>query len=513
MDASHFHQTAAAVAAAATTTRAATSRSPCSTPSKRRVLGVLDGNARVSPSPSKSGLHKLPSPLKSSIKSAFTIRADTDNDENAVDKTKGCLLFSPPPTRCVGSSGPGLSPSKKTLGNSSFSSQSPSALSPPTTSDGSSRKRRCEQGEPSPAADIADSPSRKRVCLTGDDALRPAASAPSPVPARPRSASPDTDGPSVFDLSTADNTQTTLLTEPEDAVSTGPTGTGPMLAAGAVTPARRLTREQAREKAEILRLRLGLASYKVRTGQTDMPLDQLEAIARAKRRRAETVSLARESHRHPVSGPVSASSPPPMTTTMITTTAMAPKRHPLPSAPVRRPLSSAGASATLRRPSSAFHHHNHQPPYQPSHHHHHHHHRTQSDPRPRSHTYSHHHHHHQNREHDDTYPSRYQRRQSESSLLPDTAVLPTPTSATSFTSSFNRPPPPPAAAAAATVAAAVDNDAWRRSRRPRTTSAASSLASGVSLSLHSVGEEDEDEDDEDRGGAASGLLSLSQARD
>ncbi|KAG9257216.1 uncharacterized protein F5Z01DRAFT_648036 [Emericellopsis atlantica] len=41
------------------------------------------------------------------------------------------------------------------------------------------------------------------------------------------------------------------------------------------SPARTLTREQARERAEILRLRLGLASYKVRTGQTNVPLEDL----------------------------------------------------------------------------------------------------------------------------------------------------------------------------------------------------------------------------------------------
>ncbi|KAG7138482.1 hypothetical protein HYQ46_008321 [Verticillium longisporum] len=37
-----------------------------------------------------------------------------------------------------------------------------------------------------------------------------------------------------------------------------------------------LTREQAREKAQILRLRLGLANYKLRTGQADVPLERLQ---------------------------------------------------------------------------------------------------------------------------------------------------------------------------------------------------------------------------------------------
>jgi len=45
-----------------------------------------------------------------------------------------------------------------------------------------------------------------------------------------------------------------------------------------VSPAPRiLTRDEAREKAEILRLRLGLAGYKVRTGQTSVPLANLVA--------------------------------------------------------------------------------------------------------------------------------------------------------------------------------------------------------------------------------------------
>ncbi|KAI1643827.1 uncharacterized protein F4817DRAFT_348416 [Daldinia loculata] len=59
-------------------------------------------------------------------------------------------------------------------------------------------------------------------------------------------------------------------------------------------PARRrstMTREEARQKAEMLRLRLGLASYKVRTGQTDVSLEQLEAKSLLKSRRPEEPSL------------------------------------------------------------------------------------------------------------------------------------------------------------------------------------------------------------------------------
>ncbi|KAI0440183.1 hypothetical protein F4803DRAFT_486257 [Xylaria telfairii] len=87
---------------------------------------------------------------------------------------------------------------------------------------------------------------------------------------RPRSTSPE--DASVFDSSTMDNSQVTVISEPD--VDT-------TVAAPAVTEHRRrqgsMTREEARQKAEILRLRLGLASYKVRTNQADVPLERLQA--------------------------------------------------------------------------------------------------------------------------------------------------------------------------------------------------------------------------------------------
>ncbi|XWW97471.1 hypothetical protein V2A60_005453 [Cordyceps javanica] len=88
--------------------------------------------------------------------------------------------------------------------------------------------------------------------------------------ARSRTHSPDAS--SVFDASGAeDATWVTTATEP-DLV-------GPFFAAVPTTPpvrARALTREQAREKMEIIRLRLGLASYKLRTGQVEVPLADLQ---------------------------------------------------------------------------------------------------------------------------------------------------------------------------------------------------------------------------------------------
>ncbi|PHH88981.1 hypothetical protein CDD83_6802 [Cordyceps sp. RAO-2017] len=74
---------------------------------------------------------------------------------------------------------------------------------------------------------------------------------------RDESRSPSPEGCSVFDTSAAD---TTAATEAE------------------VLPARALTREEARHKVEILRLRLGLASYKLRTGQTSVPLQELRLL-------------------------------------------------------------------------------------------------------------------------------------------------------------------------------------------------------------------------------------------
>ncbi|KAI0455545.1 hypothetical protein F5B21DRAFT_193228 [Xylaria acuta] len=85
---------------------------------------------------------------------------------------------------------------------------------------------------------------------------------------RPRSVSPEDS--SVFDNSTIDNSQVTVISEPDvDATAT------PAVAENRPRQGS-MTREEARQKAEILRLRLGLASYKVRTNQADIPLERLQ---------------------------------------------------------------------------------------------------------------------------------------------------------------------------------------------------------------------------------------------
>ncbi|GAW11111.1 hypothetical protein ANO14919_004510 [Xylariales sp. No.14919] len=76
---------------------------------------------------------------------------------------------------------------------------------------------------------------------------------------------------SVFDNSTIENSQVTAISEPDLEITAAP-------AVAENRPRQRgMTREEARQKAEIIRLRLGLAGYKVKTNQTDVPLERLQA--------------------------------------------------------------------------------------------------------------------------------------------------------------------------------------------------------------------------------------------
>ncbi|KAI8953938.1 hypothetical protein F4801DRAFT_596635 [Xylaria longipes] len=85
---------------------------------------------------------------------------------------------------------------------------------------------------------------------------------------RLRSVSPEDS--SVFDNSTIDNSQVTAISEPDVDTTVAPPVAENRPRQGS------MTREEARQKAEILRLRLGLASYKVRTNQADVPLERLQ---------------------------------------------------------------------------------------------------------------------------------------------------------------------------------------------------------------------------------------------
>ncbi|KAL2752854.1 hypothetical protein ACRALDRAFT_1077944 [Sodiomyces alcalophilus JCM 7366] len=92
---------------------------------------------------------------------------------------------------------------------------------------------------------------------------------------QPRSVSPDAS--SVFDNSVTetshDTSQDTTITEP-DATQQGSAYQPYIMRPRRTTQP--MPREEARKKAEILRLRLGLASYKLQTGQTDVPLERLQ---------------------------------------------------------------------------------------------------------------------------------------------------------------------------------------------------------------------------------------------
>ncbi|KAH7329368.1 hypothetical protein B0I35DRAFT_473981 [Stachybotrys elegans] len=117
--------------------------------------------------------------------------------------------------------------------------------SPLRDAEGRKRHALAETSDASPAA--------KKTCRERDE------------DSRSRSHSPDTS--SVFDTSAGDASWATTATEPDNMAEP---------VAPVITRPRALTREEAREKAQILRLRLGLASYKVRTGQTSVPLADLQ---------------------------------------------------------------------------------------------------------------------------------------------------------------------------------------------------------------------------------------------
>ncbi|TRX91329.1 hypothetical protein FHL15_007751 [Xylaria flabelliformis] len=155
-----------------------------------------------------------------------------------------------------------LSPSKLTLPKSKMALGSnvvePSTLKRPIQHEGnwetpsSAKKRRL-----SDARTESHSPPHERTVFKQANNTQ-----------RPRSISPE--DPSLFDSSTIDNSQVTVISEPDVNTNAAPRVTETRPRQGS------MTREEARQKAEILRLRLGLASYKVRTNQLDVPLERLQ---------------------------------------------------------------------------------------------------------------------------------------------------------------------------------------------------------------------------------------------
>ncbi|ROW17770.1 hypothetical protein VPNG_00536 [Cytospora leucostoma] len=229
------------------------------TPTKRRVLGSLDVNVQMSPRLSKV----TGSPLKKG------------NSHEAMAR--------------------------------SSRNATPSPRKQPVSKEETPKKRALEEGE---GEARVGQPVQKKLCsdsMTATEVSNPttvengqaAAVGPdedvalaSQATAGRRSISPDAS--SVFDASVMNTSQDTTITEPDtDAPVTITTTTTtttaaqipiPFVTTDTLTslpppppPARRIpTREEFRKKAEILRLRLSLATYKVQTGQADVPLEELQ---------------------------------------------------------------------------------------------------------------------------------------------------------------------------------------------------------------------------------------------
>ncbi|RYO76956.1 hypothetical protein DL766_007472 [Monosporascus sp. MC13-8B] len=147
-------------------------------------------------------------------------------------------------------------------------------------SEGKKRPLAAEQQE-APGQTAEGHRAAKKPCLpSAEDDQSPRQEADDDVPAeqtpqeteQQRSVSPADS--SIFDSSVHDISQSTVMTEPDAEGATGVAG--PLPAAPPPPQRPPMTREEARQKAEVLRLRLGLASYKVRTGQTDVPLERLQ---------------------------------------------------------------------------------------------------------------------------------------------------------------------------------------------------------------------------------------------
>ncbi|KAK7737725.1 hypothetical protein SLS53_006344 [Cytospora paraplurivora] len=224
------------------------------TPTKRRVLGSLDVNVQMSPRSSKV----TGSPLKKA--NSHEAKARSSRNETPSPRKQPVSKEATPKKRALEEGegeARGVQPVQKKLCSDSMSA---TEVSNPTT---------VENGQ--------------AAAVGPDEDVPPAYQA----TAGRRSISPDAS--SVFDASVMNTSQDTTITEPDtDApVTTATTAAQipiPFAATDTLTslpppppPARRIpTREDFRKKAEILRLRLSLATYKVQTGQADVPLEELQ---------------------------------------------------------------------------------------------------------------------------------------------------------------------------------------------------------------------------------------------
>lgn len=233
------------------------------TPTKRRVLGSLDANVQMSPRSPGLGA----SPLKKASREASLSLS---------------RRASPSPRKQASREG---SPRKRPLDEAAAALQQP-AVKKLCSDDAAGAVPVSEANATAPAA----AASGRRQTVQNNDENDPPASQPTPAGDR-RSVSPDAS--SLFDVSGMNTSQDTTITEPDldapiTATATAPTA--PVAPAAAPTlslsstfasppppQTRRIsTREELKQKTEILKLRLSLANYKVKTGQVDVPLDRLQ---------------------------------------------------------------------------------------------------------------------------------------------------------------------------------------------------------------------------------------------
>ncbi|TQN73252.1 hypothetical protein CSHISOI_02244 [Colletotrichum shisoi] len=259
-----------------------------SSPAKRRALAPLDANVNAM-SPTRLHKHsRVPgSPLKSPVKTPSGLKrplAAVVFDENAVAKKKQCqepaiTVAAPasvsaiPPTTSTTKPVPAVVSKGAIASASTFTSApSPAASAQteidtePDAQEGQSEQLLQQGEEQKLDGEQQEQRQPEKMQVTGEQHQQRQT-------LRNRSASPDTSS-SVFDSSAMDTSQenTTMLTEP-DAEQT-------VRALPPPTSRRLLTREEARQKARILKLKLGLANYKLRTGQENVPLDRLEVKPR-----------------------------------------------------------------------------------------------------------------------------------------------------------------------------------------------------------------------------------------
>ncbi|KAM0818480.1 hypothetical protein AB5N19_04292 [Seiridium cardinale] len=173
-----------------------------------------------------------------------------------------------------------VSPTKRrVLAPLDANAQSPASIKTSKLGQGKPLLPRDRNSPTKRSVDAADesAPKRQRILASS---LDPAMAIESTPAKQDRDCSASPEPSSVFDNSIVDTSQATCATEPDtDALVPSPP-----------RPPRRptITREEARQKAEILRLRLGLAGYKLRTGQENVPLERLE-VRRAPNDRREAL--------------------------------------------------------------------------------------------------------------------------------------------------------------------------------------------------------------------------------